>query len=254
MLRTTPTTVVNVTTINTHDDDIVRIDAGSDWACPYRVGEDGTRPQVVAKYRTYLQTRPDLLDRLDELRGRRLACWCPPLPCHGDALVELVERDEPADELDVEVLVERPHGCGGDECRVPGCDGSGPPVARPSWSAAANSPPTPVVVFTACPHEGCGNPATTSQQRPGGEWWRVCADHARGPTATGRRRRTPAPVIDLDLAREGTCPVDGCAQPSTTNRQRTNGGWWRLCDDHADDDPTTGDPLANLDHGKDSPC
>ena len=252
MLRTAPTTVVNVTEVNRHDDDVVRIDAGSDWACPYRVGEDGTRPQVVAKFAAYVRTRPDLLDRLDELRGRRLACWCPPLPCHGDVLVDLVERADPAGELDVEVLVERPHGCAGDECRVPGCDRSGSPVVRPSWSTAGDSAPTPAVVSTPCPHEGCANPATTSQQRPGGEWWRVCEDHSRRPMATGRRRRTPAPVIDVDLDREGTCPADGCAEPSTTNRQRPNGCWWRLCDDHADDGPPTGDPSGNLDDGRET--
>lgn len=27
--------------------------------------------------------------RCDELRGRDLVCWCAPLSCHGDVLVEL---------------------------------------------------------------------------------------------------------------------------------------------------------------------
>jgi Domain of unknown function (DUF4326) len=26
---------------------------------------------------------------LPELRGKTLVCWCAPLPCHGDVLVEL---------------------------------------------------------------------------------------------------------------------------------------------------------------------
>jgi len=33
-----------------------------------------------------LPPRPDL----EPLRGKRLACWCAPLPCHGDVIAELV--------------------------------------------------------------------------------------------------------------------------------------------------------------------
>jgi hypothetical protein len=33
-----------------------------------------------------LPPRPDI----ERLRGFRLACWCAPLPCHGDVLVELI--------------------------------------------------------------------------------------------------------------------------------------------------------------------
>jgi hypothetical protein len=34
-----------------------------------------------------LPPRPDL----EPLRGKRLACWCAPLPCHGDVIVEWLE-------------------------------------------------------------------------------------------------------------------------------------------------------------------
>ena len=64
------------------------------WANPFKIGRDGTRDEVIAKYRAYLQTRPDLLARLGELRGKRLACWCAPDSCHGDVLAELVKRLE----------------------------------------------------------------------------------------------------------------------------------------------------------------
>ena len=64
------------------------------WVNPFQIGRDGTRNEVIAKYRAYLQTRPDLLGRLDELRGKRLACWCAPESCHGDVLAELAERKE----------------------------------------------------------------------------------------------------------------------------------------------------------------
>jgi len=73
--------------------------AGSAFANPYRVDVDGTRDEVIELYRDWLLDRPELLDRLRELRGRRLACWCRPLPCHADVLIELVDADELLDEL-----------------------------------------------------------------------------------------------------------------------------------------------------------
>ncbi|GGS97887.1 adenylosuccinate lyase [Streptomyces chromofuscus] len=52
---------------------------------------DGTRAEVIALYRAYLLERPDLLDLVPDLRGRTLACWCAPQPCHADVLAELAE-------------------------------------------------------------------------------------------------------------------------------------------------------------------
>lgn len=35
-----------------------------------------------------------ILRRLPELRGKNLACWCPPgSPCHADVLLELANKD-----------------------------------------------------------------------------------------------------------------------------------------------------------------
>jgi Domain of unknown function (DUF4326) len=63
----------------------------SPLACPYRVGRDGTRPEVVSRYRGYLLGRPDLLALLPDLRGRRIGCWCAPQACHGDVIAELAD-------------------------------------------------------------------------------------------------------------------------------------------------------------------
>ena len=71
----------------------------SAFANPYRVDVDGTRAEVIEKYRSWILGRQDLLLRLPELRGRRLACWCSPEPCHADVLVELVEADQVLDDL-----------------------------------------------------------------------------------------------------------------------------------------------------------
>jgi hypothetical protein len=41
------------------------------------------RPIIAA---VRLPARPDF----EPLRGKRLACWCAPLPCHGDVIVEML--------------------------------------------------------------------------------------------------------------------------------------------------------------------
>lgn len=65
---------------------------GSPYANPFKVGRDGTREEVINKYRTWLLAQPVLMERAcHELKGKRLGCWCKPLPCHGDVLVELIE-------------------------------------------------------------------------------------------------------------------------------------------------------------------
>lgn len=57
-----------------------------DGVLPDRLTPDGT-----AAVRAALETRRQaILARLPELRGRDLACWCPPgCPCHADVLLEL---------------------------------------------------------------------------------------------------------------------------------------------------------------------
>jgi hypothetical protein len=63
----------------------------SSLANPFRPGPDGSREEAVAKYRAYLLGRPELLALLPELRGRRLGCWCAPLPCHAAVIAELAD-------------------------------------------------------------------------------------------------------------------------------------------------------------------
>lgn len=88
--------------------DIIRVDRPSRWGNPYKIGAplisdfdyDPPRParpmlrgDVMSLYRRWLDSElivdPDMLE---PLRGKRLACWCSPLPCHADILVEYLER------------------------------------------------------------------------------------------------------------------------------------------------------------------
>lgn len=63
----------------------------SPFANKFKIGWDGTRSQVLAKYRKWILGRPDLIALLPDLKGKTLGCWCKPKPCHGDILVELLE-------------------------------------------------------------------------------------------------------------------------------------------------------------------
>ena len=70
----------------------VYIGRGSKWGNPFVIGKDGTREEVIEKYRAYILSRSDLLADLWQLKGKVLGCWCDPEPCHGDVLVELAEN------------------------------------------------------------------------------------------------------------------------------------------------------------------
>jgi uncharacterized phage-like protein YoqJ len=59
------------------------------WGNPFVIGRDGSRHEVVAKYRSHLLGNARLMAALPELAGKDLVCWCAPEACHGDVLVEL---------------------------------------------------------------------------------------------------------------------------------------------------------------------
>jgi hypothetical protein len=71
----------------------VYIGRPSKWGNPFEIGKDGTRQEVIAKFRKWIQTQPHLLDSLPEIRGKTLGCWCSPQACHGDVLVELANKN-----------------------------------------------------------------------------------------------------------------------------------------------------------------
>jgi hypothetical protein len=62
------------------------------WANPFVIDVDGTRREVIEKYRQHLMSNPGLLASLPELKGKVLGCWCAPRPCHGDLLAELANK------------------------------------------------------------------------------------------------------------------------------------------------------------------
>ena len=74
----------------------VAIDRRSIFGNPFLMGRDGDRDQVVEKYKKYfykrLETDLDFQQKVLELKDKTLGCWCAPLRCHGDVIVEYLDN------------------------------------------------------------------------------------------------------------------------------------------------------------------
>ena len=73
----------------------VYIGRGSAWGNPYVIDKDGDRAEVIEKYKVHAYNKwvHDMryeVDWLEPLRGKDLVCFCAPLACHGDVLLEMI--------------------------------------------------------------------------------------------------------------------------------------------------------------------
>jgi hypothetical protein len=68
----------------------VLIDRSSKWGNPFIIGKDGTREEVIEKYRRYIMSNESLRNSVKELENKRLGCHCSPKACHGDVLIDLI--------------------------------------------------------------------------------------------------------------------------------------------------------------------
>jgi len=82
------TEVVNIK--NTREFDVY-IGRGTKWGNPYKIGRDGTRSQVIAKFEYYLLNNEKLLREVRHLKDKILGCHCAPLACHGHILAKYAE-------------------------------------------------------------------------------------------------------------------------------------------------------------------
>ena len=83
------TTVVNIRRAKCD----VYIGRGSKWGNPFsHIGTELTRAEVIRGYEEWLNSQPDLLAALPELKGKILGCYCKPLACHGDVLARLADE------------------------------------------------------------------------------------------------------------------------------------------------------------------
>jgi len=70
----------------------VYIGRPSKWGNPFKIGEDGTRAEVIYKYSVWIRNNPELMADIEELRGKVLGCHCYPNRCHGEILIRLANR------------------------------------------------------------------------------------------------------------------------------------------------------------------
>lgn len=71
------------------------VDRKTKWGNPFVIGRDGTREDVVRKYRKAILVKPDYISEVRRtLKGKDLVCWCAPLACHGDVLLEIANGRE----------------------------------------------------------------------------------------------------------------------------------------------------------------
>jgi hypothetical protein len=66
------------------------------WSNPYKIGKDGTRDEIIDKYKIYIENKilnePNMIDELLNLKNKNLGCWCKPDKCHGDILLQLINK------------------------------------------------------------------------------------------------------------------------------------------------------------------
>jgi hypothetical protein len=70
----------------------VRIDRNTEWGNPFQMDKDGDRDTVCDSYEIFFPRKFSLHNRLDELKGKVLGCWCYPDRCHGMYLGAKVEE------------------------------------------------------------------------------------------------------------------------------------------------------------------
>lgn len=82
--------------------DAIYIGRPSKWGNPWVVNVHGSREQVIRWYRDWLwldraapngDRPPSIADIRKELHGKNLVCFCAPLACHGDVLLEIANKE-----------------------------------------------------------------------------------------------------------------------------------------------------------------
>ena len=65
------------------------------WGNPYKVDSKNDIDSVLIMYEKYVRSKPELMSRLKELKGKTLGCFCKQpkkggqsAKCHGDVLVK----------------------------------------------------------------------------------------------------------------------------------------------------------------------
>jgi len=64
----------------------------SDFGNPFSL-KYNTRKGAIDKFRTLIENNEEFVEKIKkELKGKNLVCWCSPLPCHADVLLEIANK------------------------------------------------------------------------------------------------------------------------------------------------------------------
>lgn len=74
----------------------MRAREASIWGNPYKMEGNSVKARIkaVASFALHLQNNQELLNKLADLKDKRLLCYCAPLPCHGHLLAALANLPE----------------------------------------------------------------------------------------------------------------------------------------------------------------
>lgn len=74
----------------------VYIGRGSPFGCPFEIGKDGDRDEVISLFRDHfaykIAREAGFREQVIALDGKRLGCFCKPHACHGDVIKEYIEN------------------------------------------------------------------------------------------------------------------------------------------------------------------
>ncbi|KKN98902.1 hypothetical protein LCGC14_0141440 [marine sediment metagenome] len=134
--RTMKTTTVNIRR-SEYDVYIGRAGHGHDgiFGNPFSGIRDGGREKAIALYRKYflerLKNDQEFVAQVEKLKGKRLGCFCKPKACHGDVIVEYLEKPMKVvicgdrNWSDESIICERLHKLPSDTIIIQGeCDGA----------------------------------------------------------------------------------------------------------------------------------
>lgn len=78
--------------------DAVYVGRPTKWGNPFKISPRMSRKDAVEMYRKWIGHHDNAgflisADAVVELRGKHLVCWCAPLACHADILLEIANAN-----------------------------------------------------------------------------------------------------------------------------------------------------------------
>ena len=88
------TKLINYRTYNLDRSKVIPIDRRSIFGNPFLLSDYG-REESILQYSVWfyrqLEFRPEFVKAVKKLKGKTLGCWCTPLPCHGNVIINYLE-------------------------------------------------------------------------------------------------------------------------------------------------------------------